>query len=140
MDNVKKLLVLPIVSRDRYSFFQKVNFLFQVYWKSGLPTNFKRKTGTFMAYVYDLVKPNKNPDLQIANMHDVRKINHRDPEKDDGWVDFDVTGAVGRWIRYDINGSIEFSEKESNYCVPSGWVSILAGLQLLMLAVGYSMG
>ena len=35
-----------------------------MHWKSGLPKNFKRKTGKFMAYVYDLVRPNKNPDLQ----------------------------------------------------------------------------
>ena len=39
---------------------------------------------------------------QIANMHDVRKINHRDAEKDEGLVEFDVTGAVGRWIRNSV--------------------------------------
>ena len=85
--------------------------MFQAYWKSGLPKNFKRKTGKFMAHVYDLVRPNKNPDLQIANMHDVRKISHRDAEKDEGWTEFDVTGAVGRWIRNSVGSIPTFNSK-----------------------------
>ena len=60
-----------------------------------------------MAYAYDLVRPNRDPDLQIANMHDVRRIAHRDPERDEGWVEFDVTGAVGRWIRNSVGPIIK---------------------------------
>ena len=91
--------------------FYHTQSLFQAYWKSGLPKNFKRKTGKFMAHVYDLVRPNKNPDLQIANMHDVRKISHRDAEKDEGWTEFDVTGAVGRWIRNSVGSIPTFNSK-----------------------------
>lgn len=50
---------------------------------------------SFRAVVHDVYQL-KNPHL--AMMLDSKKIYHRDPERDHGWYEFDVTSAVKRWL------------------------------------------
>ena len=96
------------------------NLNFQVYWKPKL--TIKRSTGSFRVRVSDLVKYNRDSDLQvmpdskillikrdvylyleyfiqISTLLDSKRIHHRDAELDEDWYEFDVTGAVSRWIR-----------------------------------------
>ena len=49
--------------------------------------------------MYDLLREDRDADLEIKNPLDVKKIYHRDADLDEGWYEFDVTGAVSRWIR-----------------------------------------
>ena len=37
--------------------------------------------------------------IQISTLLDSKRIHHRDAELDEDWYEFDVTGAVSRWIR-----------------------------------------
>ena len=68
----------------------------KVYWKPKL--SIKRKTGSFKTKAYDLVKYSSDKDLQISSVLDTKKVYHRDSELDEGWYEFDVTGAVSRYV------------------------------------------
>ena len=52
--------------------------------------------------VYDLMSQNEHTTVvnffQIKMLMDIKKIYHRDAERDEGWYEFDVTPAVQRWI------------------------------------------
>eukprot|EP00094_Tigriopus_californicus_P009705 TCALIF_09355-PA protein Name:"Similar to BMP4 Bone morphogenetic protein 4 (Suncus murinus)" AED:0.06 eAED:0.06 QI:0/0/0/0.66/1/1/3/0/354 len=70
--------------------------ILKVYWKPFL--SIKRKSGSFRAKVSDLLKLGHDRDSQIFSPLDSKKIHHRDSELDEGWYEFDVTGAVERWL------------------------------------------
>jgi hypothetical protein len=75
-----------------------INFnRFQVYWKPHLAI--ERSIGNFRARASDLIRYKKSEGLQIAILLDLKKINNTNAAKDEGWYEFDVTGAVARWIR-----------------------------------------
>ena len=65
----------------------------RVYWKPGYQQY--QKLESFRASVHDVHKL-KNPHLSM--MLDTKKIFHQDPERDQGWYEFDVTPAVQRWL------------------------------------------
>ena len=65
---------------------------------------------SFRAVVHDVYKL-KHPHL--AMMMDSKKIFHRDPQRDQGWYEFDVTPAVKRWLASDTKQMLTVEKSRS---------------------------
>ncbi len=68
----------------------------RVFWRPDEGSSLK---GSFRVRASDLVSFNSDKDRQITSLEDVARLHQRDPRLDQGWYDFDVTGAVLRWTR-----------------------------------------
>ena len=83
----------------------------KIYWKPKL--SIKRKKGAFKVKVFDLIRFKKDPDLMITSLHDIKKFHSKDAELDEGWYEFDVSGAVARWIAKKPNNHRFLLEKST---------------------------
>jgi len=91
----------------------------RVHWKPGKQY---QKLESFRASVHDVYKL-KNPHLSM--MMDTKKIFHQDPQRDQGWYEFDVTPALRRWLSSNdgVSGSSKpmlAVEKTLSTVVPEG--------------------
>ena len=60
---------------------------------------FSQNLGAFLfKHLVTLSAADWSMKLQIKMLMDIKKIYHRDAERDEGWYEFDVTPAVQRWI------------------------------------------
>ena len=72
---------------------------------------------SFRAVVHDVYKL-KHPHL--AMMMDSKQVFHRDPQRDRGWYEFDVTPAVKRWLLTDTKQILTVEKSLTNGLVPEG--------------------
>jgi len=89
----------------------------KVYWKPKLSK--VRSHGCFKSRVYDMIKP------EINSLLDIKKMNHKDAELDEGWYSFDVTDAVSRWLTVKPNKNLKNVKISNQLMLEKGRMAVV---------------